>query len=101
MAHREHCTAGTPSAAQTMGARTEHVQLARADGPSPHGAVEWIEHLGDQNHLHVRIGEHRLVVLVDPQSDLRVGDRVEVEFKEPLFFDAAGARLETSYQQSE
>ena len=30
------------------------------------GTVDWIEHLGDQNHLHVTVGDHKLVTLTDP-----------------------------------
>ncbi len=82
-----------PAGTATVGARTEHVRIVRADGRHPHGRVEFIEHLGDQNHLHVQIGGHRLVVLVDPRSELRVGDEVSVDFQEPLFFDDEGVRL--------
>ena len=39
-----------------------------------HAKVEWIEHLGDQNHLHLAVGEHKLVTLVDPEVEL-VGRR--------------------------
>ena len=55
--------------------------------------MTWIEHLGDQNHLHVSLGAHELVTLGDPDSGLSVGDRVEVEFERPLFFDKEGARV--------
>ena len=84
---------GMPAGTTTIGARTEHVRIVRADERHPHGRVEFIEHLGDQNHLHVRVGGHRLVVLVEPRSELRVGDDVSVDFEDPLFFDSQGARL--------
>ena len=55
--------------------------------------VDWIEHLGDQNHLHFSVGEHKLVTLADPSSDLTDGDAVSLAFAHPLFFDAAGERV--------
>ena len=54
--------------------------------------MTWIEHLGDQNHLHVRIDGHEVVTLADPDADLSVGDDVGVSFVKPLFFDANGDR---------
>ena len=38
--------------------------------------VDWIEHLGDQNHLHVRIGEHKSSRSPIPDAELAVGRRV-------------------------
>ena len=51
-----------------------------------------IEHLGDQNHLHVTVGAHKLISLVDPATDLVPGDKVSLELAAPLYFDAAGKR---------
>ncbi|MFK8253984.1 ABC transporter ATP-binding protein [Ancylobacter terrae] len=85
-----------PPAAQTIGARTEHLHLARLDGRAsggPAGEVRWIERLGDQNHLHVRFADRELVTLGDPDSDLDIGDKVAVELVRPLYFDAAGQRI--------
>ncbi len=87
-----------PEGTETVGARTEHLRIARAAGGEAHGSVEWIEHLGDQNHLHLNFGEHRLVVLVDPTTDLTVGDEVSVDFQGPLFFDRDGVRLTAAVQ---
>ena len=36
---------------------------------------------------------HSLVTLADPAQELRAGDRVSLEFAEPLYFDQAGNRL--------
>jgi multiple sugar transport system ATP-binding protein len=83
---------GAPAGTRTIGARTEHVAIARANG-SAHARVEWIEHLGDQNHLHLTVGEHKLVTLVDPESDLSVGDSIDVELRSPLYFGADGERI--------
>jgi multiple sugar transport system ATP-binding protein len=82
-----------PAGTRTIGARTEHVGIARANGGA-HARVEWIEHLGDQNHLHVAVGEHRLVTLVDPAIDLAVGDAVDIALHKPLYFGADGERIQ-------
>jgi multiple sugar transport system ATP-binding protein len=82
-----------PAGTKTIGARTEHLRIARAANGAAIGRVDWIEHLGDQNHLHVSVGDHRLVTLADPSSDLAGGDAVSLAFANPLFFDAAGERV--------
>jgi len=82
-----------PTGARTVGARTENLAIAKATNGSAVGKVEWIEHLGDQNHLHVRIGEHRIITLADPQTDLVSGDTVSLTLLNPLYFDASGSRL--------
>ena len=64
----------------------------RANGAAL-GQVDWIEHLGDQNHLHVRVGEHKIVTLADPETDLAGGDAVSLALVDPLYFDAAGNRI--------
>jgi multiple sugar transport system ATP-binding protein len=82
-----------PAGSQTVGARTEHLRIAKATNGSAQGKVEWIEHLGDQNHLHVRIGDHRIVTLVDPEEGLAGGDSVSLALVNPLYFDASGNRV--------
>ena len=81
-----------PAGTRTIGARTEHVAIARANGGA-HAKVEWIEHLGDQNHLHLAVGEHKLVTLVDPEVELSVGDAVDIALRQPLYFGADGERI--------
>jgi multiple sugar transport system ATP-binding protein len=84
-----------PAGAATVGARTEHLRIRRAaigEGAMS-GRVEWVEHLGDQNHLHVALGDRSLVTLSDPDSGLERGDTVCIDFVRPLFFDTAGARV--------
>jgi multiple sugar transport system ATP-binding protein len=83
---------GAPAGARTIGARTEHLRIAKAANGSALGKVEWIEHLGDQNHLHVAVGSHKLISLVDPATDLASGDKVSLELVAPLYFDVAGNR---------
>ncbi|HEY3718698.1 MAG TPA: ABC transporter ATP-binding protein [Roseiarcus sp.] len=84
-----------PPEAATIGARTEHLRIAKAQGAAAHGQVTWIEHLGDQNHLHITIEQHDVVTLVDPDAGLAVGDDVGVVLVNPLFFDRNGARVAT------
>ncbi len=80
-----------PAGAVTLGARTEHLAIARAK--SGQGTVEWVEHLGDQNHLHVKVNGHRIVTLVAPDSPLAAGDRVSLKPAKPLYFDRFGGRI--------
>src|SRR3954452_14816538 len=77
-----------PGEAITIGARTEHMRVR----PAANGAdarVKWIEHLGDQNHLHITMQDQTIVSLVEPATELKVGDAVAIEFTRPLLFDPA------------
>jgi len=82
-----------PSSTASVAARTEHLKIRKTANGDGRGQVEWIEHLGDQNHLHVSFGDQRIVTLVDPDTPLARGDRVDIEFENPLFFDNEGNRL--------
>jgi multiple sugar transport system ATP-binding protein len=82
-----------PAGAKTVGARTEHFRIAKASNGEAIGKVDWIEHLGDQNHLHVSVGAHKLITLVDPAAGLERGDGVSLTLVNPLYFDAAGNRI--------
>jgi multiple sugar transport system ATP-binding protein len=81
-----------PSAAATIGARTEHLRIVRS-AAAAHGRVTWIEHLGDRDHLHVRIGDCDVVTLADPDAGLGIGDDVAVDLVRPLYFDKEGNRV--------
>jgi multiple sugar transport system ATP-binding protein len=81
-----------PGNAETIGARTEHLRVRRGHGKAA-ASVRWIERLGDQNHLHIILGDREIVSLVDPDSGLGVGDQLDIELLKPLFFDAAGERV--------
>jgi multiple sugar transport system ATP-binding protein len=83
----------TPAVARTIGVRTEHVHIRKATNGTASGTVTWIEHLGDQNHLHVSLADGELVTLGDPDAGLAVGDRVSIELTNPLFFDQDGRRV--------
>jgi multiple sugar transport system ATP-binding protein len=90
-----------PPGTAIIGARTEHMRLARLAGAAGRlvrvagsaGTVVRVEHLGDQDHLHVRLREQDFVTLSDPDAGLAAGDAVEIGLVAPLFFDAAGQRL--------
>ena len=88
-----------PPQAETIGARTEHVRIRKAgraqEAGITTGMVTWVEHLGDQDHLHIRLGDHDFVTLSDPDQGLTTGDQVAIGFIDPLFFDREGARLWT------
>ncbi|MCA1492210.1 ABC transporter ATP-binding protein [Sinorhizobium alkalisoli] len=83
--------AAPPSGARTIGARTEHLEIAA--NVSGNAEVDWIEHLGDQNHLHIRVKGHRIVTLADPYLSIRPGDRIDLTLRQPLYFGADGERL--------
>ena len=82
-----------PPQARTVGLRTEHIRISAGDGRGPRAQVHWVEHLGDQNHLHLSVGEQRIVTLASPDSELGPGDQVKLSVVRPLYFDAAGNRL--------
>jgi len=82
-----------PEAARLLGVRTEHMRISKAADGAHVGRVTWVERLGDQDHLHVRLGEHEIVTLADPDSGLGAGDAVAIELAAPLFFNDAGQRV--------
>lgn len=82
-----------PATAFSLGARTEHLRIETADGASANARLDWVEHLGDQNHLHIRIGDFRLTTLADPGSRLAAGEAIRVEAVSPLYFDEDGNRI--------
>jgi multiple sugar transport system ATP-binding protein len=91
-------TEAAPSGAHTVGARTEHLRISAANGHDPVAEVRWIEHLGDQNHVHLILAGQALVTLADPRQPLRAGDRVSLELADPLYFDASGRRLDINWR---
>ena len=80
-----------PKGARTVGARTEHLSISKSD--SSNGVVELVERLGDQNHLHLKVGQHRIRTLTTPSAGLKVGDTVAIELDKPLYFDSQGNRI--------
>ncbi len=86
-------TLEAPAAAATIGVRTEHLAIAKGQNGAVTGKVDWIERLGDQNHLHIDVNRQQIVSLVDPDEGLGVGDEVAVSLHKPLFFAADGQRV--------
>jgi multiple sugar transport system ATP-binding protein len=82
-----------PVGTHTIGARTEQLRIAHAKNGSAQGMLKWVEHLGDQNHLHLEVGGHSLITLADPHARWKAGDAVSVELVDPTYFDAAGWRI--------
>jgi multiple sugar transport system ATP-binding protein len=80
-----------PAGTHTIGARTEHLDIQKK--PGGEASVDWIEHLGDQNRLHVNFGQRRITTLIAPDSNLKSGDRVNLKLIKPLCFSASGERL--------
>jgi multiple sugar transport system ATP-binding protein len=85
--------AGAPAGARTVGARTEHLTIARGGGGDVQATVKRIEHLGDQSHLHLDLGGQPVVTLSDPEARLGAGDIVSLRLNKPLFFDEDGGRV--------
>lgn len=86
--------AGLPSGAVTIGARTEHLTIEKASNGNAEGHVDRLEHLGDQIHLHLRVGDRRLITLAPPDTALAAGDGVAIRYRNPLCFDANGDWIE-------
>jgi multiple sugar transport system ATP-binding protein len=82
-----------PAATATFGVRTEHLRIGKSDNGTSAGRVTWIEHLGDQTHVHVTVADIEVVTLHDADNYLAVGDPVDIEMVAPLFFDARGERV--------
>jgi multiple sugar transport system ATP-binding protein len=82
-----------PAGTRMLGIRTEHLQIANANGGPIIGRVRRIEHLGDQNHIHLEYRDQMLVTLADPHRPLEVGQQVELRLVRPLYFDASGRRI--------
>ncbi|MEW6689616.1 MAG: ABC transporter ATP-binding protein [Pseudomonadota bacterium] len=83
----------TPAGTHTVGARTEQLRIGALNGHGARALLRRVEHLGDQNHLHLEIGDRPLVTLADPHSPWRAGDEVSVTLDNPFYFNAAGERL--------
>ena len=85
--------AAMPSGTDTIGIRTEHLQIAKANGGGIVGRVHRVEHLGDQNHVHIEYRGQMLVPLAAPHQPLQAGQDVELRLLHPLYFDAVGRRI--------
>ena len=80
---------GAPSGAKTIGLRPEHI----AEGEGKTSKVVRVEHLGGQARLHLDLDGHAIITLADPHTSLKPGDTLAVAPRQPLYFDASGARI--------
>jgi multiple sugar transport system ATP-binding protein len=66
----------------TAGMRPEHFEIAdgtpRANGATIHAVTDVVEFLGNEELLHVRVGEHDLVAIVDADRRVRPGDVLDL-----------------------
>ena len=88
-----------PAGTETLGIRTEHLQIGRRNGGALVGRVHRVEHLGEQNHVHLEYKGEMLVTLADPHQPLNAGEDVELHLLHPLYFDAAGRRVPAAMQE--
>lgn len=82
-----------PAGTEMLGIRTEHLQIGKRNGGRLVGRVHRVEHLGEQNHVHLEYKGKMLVTLADPHQPLDAGEDVELHLLHPLYFDAAGRRI--------
>lgn len=81
--------AGAPTGAKSIGLRPEHIR----QGEGKPSEVRRVEHLGDQTRLHLSLDGHDIVTLSEPHTSLEPGDTLAIQPRNPLFFDASGARI--------
>jgi len=82
-----------PATATQVGFRTEHVRLGPPSLGQQSGRIDWIEHLGDQDHLHLRFEDIDVVTVAYPEENYALGDAVSLSLRQPLFFDVTGLRV--------
>ncbi len=82
-----------PASAAQFGVRAEHARILPAVPGASVGRVTRVEHLGEQDHLHLTMSGTELVLLADPDASWAAGDEVAVTLSDPLFFDGAGERV--------
>jgi multiple sugar transport system ATP-binding protein len=83
-----------PSSTRTIGVRTEHLTIAPpVNGHAANAEIDWVEHLGDQKHLHLTCKGKKLVLLADPSAPYKSGEPVHLSLERPLYFGADGRRI--------
>ncbi|WP_299298433.1 ABC transporter ATP-binding protein [uncultured Tateyamaria sp.] len=80
---------GVPAGTTQIGLRPEHIQ----QGEGQEAQVQRVEHLGDQNRLHLTLRGHPLITIADPATDYAAGTTLKVSPRNPLCFDADGNRI--------
>ena len=80
---------GAPARAALIGLRPEHIAI----GAGQPAEVTRVEHLGDQTRLHISFRGHELLTLADAHTRFASGDTVSIQPRDPLYFEAGGARI--------
>jgi multiple sugar transport system ATP-binding protein len=78
-----------PNGATQIGMRPEHI----VQGQGLEAQVQRVEHLGDQNRLHLVLQGHPIITIADPSTTYEPGATLKIAPKNPLCFDAAGIRI--------
>ena len=78
-----------PAKAKSIGLRPEHIVLGRGKAAN----VTRVERLGDQTRLHLNLNGHDIITLTDVHTRLEPGDPLFIRPRNPLYFDASGARI--------
>ncbi len=78
-----------PDNATQIGMRPEHI----VEGSGKDAQVIRVEHLGDQTRLHLMVQDHPVTTIAKSTTSYEVGSTIKIAPKEPLFFDAGGARI--------
>jgi multiple sugar transport system ATP-binding protein len=80
---------GVPAGTTRIGLRPEHIR----QGDGQEAEVQRVEHLGDQNRLHLNLQGHAITTIADPTTDYAPGTMLKIAPKNPLCFDADGNRI--------
>ena len=72
-----------------IGLRPEHIR----QGEGLNAVVQRVEHLGDQNRLHLVLNGHIITTIADPASEYEPGTHLKITPNNPLCFDASGDRI--------
>ena len=93
-------TVPAPPAPPRSASAPDGMRLAPANGHDrghARATVRRVEHLGDQRHVHIALGDGEAAVeavtLCNGAGGLDAGRAVTVEFTAPLYFDNAGRRI--------
>jgi multiple sugar transport system ATP-binding protein len=78
-----------PKGAKSIGLRPEHITF----GKGKPATVNRVERLGDQTRLHLKLDGHDIITLTDVHTQLEPGNPVSIQPRNPLYFDASGARI--------
>jgi len=88
-----------PTNAVTVGLRPENILLQSEQSDNGQqdsyreATVRRVEHLGDQTRLHLKLKDHDIITLTDPQSNMVVGSTINISANNPIFFNTQGERV--------